>query len=447
MCNIQRSERHRQKPYNQQINSENVISNEKRINPSVFTSFRSLERYFNIQANTQQNIVVNNYIVPDSDKEYSSSSDMFRDSLERQDTISSVRNELFEESDLTNENSVKNCSLLVQDNAALKNAYSEEENDLVVPSDDNNFSDITLFNENCSLYKQNCNQSRIQLTSDSNGQTLSQACDWNFYNCPVISSSQISVVESPQKDSAYDTYQLSVERVPTSTNCNSENKDVSTFCSQNFKSISKDYTSQDYERHENANDDELEFFITDITENGSIFDQSRQLCLSPLYQESNRSANSIKLCTYSGRSQRCKNLIEDREYEARGSKRKKFKSVHKSFGSKVDKKEETISSQWLGFMLDTLNVDAVTLQSVKMIFSVLQHEKIAKEYMRKRCWKDTLEQQAVNAILDFCDIFESRNKTNIYTQEIVQIVIGMLDKIIGTTELNKVNYNLYYLIE
>ncbi|XP_017758683.1 PREDICTED: uncharacterized protein LOC108549708 [Eufriesea mexicana] len=437
LCNIQRNKRHRQETYNQQINPENAISTQKKINPSVFASFQSLEGYFNIQANTQQNIVVNNYIVPDSDKEYSSSSDMFRDSLERQDTSNSVGNEvseLLEESDLTNKKSVE-CSLIVQNNDALKNAYLEAENDLVVPSDDNNFSNITLLNENCSLYKQNRSQLRIQLTSDSSRQTLTQAWDWNFYdNCPVISSSQIKDVESPQKDSAYDTYQLSVERIPTYTNCNREKEDVSTFYSQKLKNITP------YQRNESTNDTrDLEFLTIDITKESSIFDQNQQLCLSPFYQENNRSmnSNSEKSCTYSRNSQRCKNLIEDIEYEKRGSKEKKLKSVHESIVSKIYEKEEKISSQWLGFMLDTLNIDAVTFQSVKMIFSVLQHEQIATQYMRKRCWKGTLEQQAVNAILDFCDISEIRNKTNIYTQEIVQIAIGTLDKIIGTTELNK----------
>ncbi|OAD56133.1 hypothetical protein WN48_04007, partial [Eufriesea mexicana] len=445
LCNIQRNKRHRQETYNQQINPENAISTQKKINPSVFASFQSLEGYFNIQANTQQNIVVNNYIVPDSDKEYSSSSDMFRDSLERQDTSNSVGNEvseLLEESDLTNKKSVE-CSLIVQNNDALKNAYLEAENDLVVPSDDNNFSNITLLNENCSLYKQNRSQLRIQLTSDSSRQTLTQAWDWNFYdNCPVISSSQIKDVESPQKDSAYDTYQLSVERIPTYTNCNREKEDVSTFYSQKLKNITP------YQRNESTNDTrDLEFLTIDITKESSIFDQNQQLCLSPFYQENNRSmnSNSEKSCTYSRNSQRCKNLIEDIEYEKRGSKEKKLKSVHESIVSKIYEKEEKISSQWLGFMLDTLNIDAVTFQSVKMIFSVLQHEQIATQYMRKRCWKGTLEQQAVNAILDFCDISEIRNKTNIYTQEIVQIAIADIYSVIN--QLHIIFYALTFCFE
>lgn len=84
-------------------------------------------------------------------------------------------------------------------------------------------------------------------------------------------------------------------------------------------------------------------------------------------------------------------------------------------------------------------MDDVVFESAKMILSVFQNERIGKLYMTKRCWKDTLEEQALNAILDFCDISEAKYKTNAYTQEIVQIVTNILDENIENIRLNKVN--------
>ncbi|XP_043519777.1 uncharacterized protein LOC122533786 [Frieseomelitta varia] len=131
--------------------------------------------------------------------------------------------------------------------------------------------------------------------------------------------------------------------------------------------------------------------------------------------------------------------MENTEYEENCNKRKKLKSVHELTVFNTSEREvRNISSEWLKFTLDTLNVDDIAFQSMKMILAVLQNEKIARQYMRKRCWKNTLEEQAVNAILDYCDVSEAENKTNVCTQEIVQVVTGMLDKSIETVEFNKV---------
>ncbi|KAK1119748.1 hypothetical protein K0M31_013164 [Melipona bicolor] len=394
--------------YTEQINQETEIFSQKRNNPSVFTSFQSLERFFNVQTCTQQGTAVNNYIVQDSDKEYTSGSDMFRDSLESESNINEKDNELLEESDLINEKSADKLSLFSESSDTLKITSVGTKDDLAIPSGDNNFLDITLSNESSLSYEQNCSQLREQLTSESN-KPIQQTCDSIFRNeIPIISPNQINNFYSPKDDSAYDTYQLSIER--TSRIC--EGRDSVVLLSQKIDNITP------YEKEDIPNDMHKNNWIS---KRNSFSSQS----------ENNK---TVKSC-----SQRYKNLIENAEYEENCNKRKKLKSVHELTVSKTSEREvRNISSEWLKFTLDTLNVDDIAFQSMKMILAVLQNEKIAKQYMRKRCWKNTLEEQAVNAILDYCDVSEAENKTNVYTQEIVQVVTGMLDKSMETVEFNKV---------
>ena len=404
--------------FTQQINQETETFSQKRNNSSVFTSFQSPERFFNVQTCTQQGATVNNYIVQDSDKEYSSSSDMFRDSPESESNINEKDYELLEECDLINEKSADKLSLFSENSDILKITSLGIEDDLAISSGDNNFSDIALSNESSLSYKQNCSQLRKQLTSESN-KPMQQTCDLIVHNdIPIISLTQINEVYSPKEDSAYDTYQLSIER----TNHICESRDSVVLPSQKIDNITP------YEKEDIPND---------MHENNWTFKQNSFSSQS----ENNGSINNeaVKSC-----SQSYKNLIGDAEYEENCNKRKKLKSVHELSVSEASKKKvRNISSEWLKFTLNTLNVDDIAFQSMKMILAVLQNEKIARQYMRKRCWKNTLEEQAVNAILDYCDISEAENKTNVYTQEIVQVVISILDKSIEAVELNKVNYNYH----
>lgn len=430
-CNVQCDEKNNisQSCY-QEINQEIEIFTQKRINPSVFASYQSLERYFNIQSCTQQNTILNNYIIQDSDQEYSSSSDMFRDSLESQNKINDRETyKLVEENNLINDKSAEKFSLLHSKNNSVSKTLMEMKDNIGVFPHDNDFS-VNLFNKEYSLCKRNCNKLRNQLTCESiksNKHAIaSQSSDLDFdHESFIISSNHIENACSPQKDSAYDTYQLSGECISISNYIESEK---SIFSGQKIDKI----TPRQKDPESNTHD--LEFLTTDMNEKDWILNRDQQLCLS--CEKSDNSTNSVKSYTRKRHSQ--KYSLEECE-ESRG-KRKRLKSIHRLTVSEVYKeKEKKISSEWLKFIFDTLNVDDVAFESAKMILSIFRNERIGKLYMRKRCWKDTLEEQALNAILDFCDISEVKNKTNAYTREIVQIMTSILDENIEDIRLNKVN--------
>lgn len=411
----------------QEMNQEIEIFTQKKINPCVFTSYQSLDRYFNIQSCTQQNVTLNNCIIQDSDQDYSSSSDMFRDSLKSQDKIVDRESYKVEENNLINDKSAEKFSLLHSQNNGVLKTLMEMKDNLGVFPHDNNFSDI-LFNKEYSLCERN--KLKKQLTSESNKSNkhivVSQTSDLDFHHESLIISNQIDNACSPQKDSAYDTYQLSAECISISNYIDECEKSI--FSSQKIDKI--------ISRQKNGSEHDIEFLTTDITEKDWILNQNQQLCLSFSRQKSDISANNVKSYTQKRHSQK----YSFEECEENRGKRKRLKSVHELTLSEVYKgKNKKISSEWLKFILDSLNVDDVVFESAKMILSVFQNERIGKLYMTKRCWKDTLEEQALNAILDFCDISEAKYKTNAYTQEIVQIVTNILDENIENIRLNKVN--------
>ncbi|XP_017792002.1 PREDICTED: uncharacterized protein LOC108574015 [Habropoda laboriosa] len=233
----------------------------------------------------------------------------------------------------------------------------------------------------------------------------------------MISSNQVNNSDILQKDSAYDTYRLRTEHTPTSA-CILQNKDI-------------------------------DILTANMAHKDWIPDQDRQLYSCFPHQNSGRSTDSLQIvcshsvtpCTRNGHLQRDKSSIENQKYEGSNSKKRKLESVYKlaDMARKTKTNEAKISSKWLRFTFEDLNGYGVALQSMKEILLVLQNEKITRQHMRKRCWKDTLEEQAVNAILNFCDVFEAENKTSICTEEIVQAVTSFLDKCIENTGLNKLN--------
>ncbi|KOX80573.1 hypothetical protein WN51_05427 [Melipona quadrifasciata] len=332
--------------YTEQINQEIEIFSQKRNNPSVFTSFQSLERFFNVQTCTQQGTAVNNYIVQDSDKEYTSGSDMFRDSLESESNINEKDNELLKESDLINEKSADKLSLFSESSDILKITSVGTKDDLAIPSGDNNFLDITLSNESSLSYEQNCSQLREQLTSELN-KPIQQTCDSIFRNeIPIISPNQINNFYSPKEDSAYDTYQLSIER--TSRIC--EGRDSVVLPSQKIDNITL------YEKEDIPNDMHKNNWISKRNSFSSQLENNK----------------TVKLC-----SQRYKNLIEDAEYEENCNKRKKLKSVHELRVSKTSEREvRNISSEWLKFVTMLTHQISIILQlciSIKVCIEVINY--------------------------------------------------------------------------
>ncbi|XP_076762919.1 uncharacterized protein LOC143430494 [Xylocopa sonorina] len=404
---------------------ENEILVEENNSPFNVTSYKTIERSFSVESFEQENITSKNRIILDScgENSYSSESDMFRDSQESREVNDSVKIE-------ENHNALENRNLIIERTSTeFLWTYQDSENlketkDVAsISSDDTNFSCITLFSKDRSSYKQYYDQLSRQLILESNKQTLARkACDSNSNSKDPIVPNQINATKFLQEDSAYDTYQLHAERNSMS-NCTQQEEDVM-FLSQKIDNITpyrKDEYLSDTCDLEMLSRDDTEFF--DMLENNLYSGNIRQ------YLSSSQQKNYSSI-----QSQGCEHFTEDDEYTASEIKKRKLNFVHES----TNEDEEKISSKWLKFTFDALNADEIVFQSVKMILSVLQNEKIAKQYMRIRCWKDTLEEQAIDAVLNFCDVFEATNKTNACTQEIVRVVKSLLNKSIKTTEMNKV---------
>ncbi|CAL7935092.1 unnamed protein product [Xylocopa violacea] len=366
---------------------------------------------------------------------------MFKDSQESREANSySIRIEknhnAFENSNLIIERASTEFSLLTYRNGGnLKRTLLETKDDASIISDDTNFSCITLPDKDCSLHKQD-EQTLAPKAFESH------ACDSNSSSKdPIVVPNQINAAKSLQKDSAYYTYRLYAERNSMS-NCTQQEEDV-IILSQKIDNITpyqKDENLSDTYDMEMLSTDDTEFF--DMLENNLCSGKSRQLCLSSSQRKNDSSRNSSELDYSDGtrsrtqiiQSQERKDFTEGDEYTRSESKKRKLNYVREA----TSEEEGKISSQWLKFTLDTLNADEIVFQSVKVILLVVQKEKIAKQYMRTRCWKDTLEEQAIDAILNFSDVFEATNKTNACTEEIVRVVRSFLNKSIKTTEMNKV---------
>lgn len=443
------------RPHNQKrINEENEIFIEKLNEPDTSCSPQRQESVLKLQTSAQNYGTLINQIIPDSDAENCSCSDMFEDSFGSHESVKSVQNEedctVIGENEHTADKSIEELSLISR--SIWKKSSLETSSDLDLISNAAHSLDITLFNEDSILSTDGCSQLRRQLGTKPGEQIVSPSTKTshsNFHNKnSIVPSLEIVNAASPQKDSAYDTYdthdtyRLSGELTPTS-NCILRTEDI--FPSPKIVDITP------YQRGQSINcSPETEFHRIGM-ENDQFHEGNRQTCSFPSFHRSDED-EGLKREKYSfvaqsnvqtRYSQGDLDLIEDEAYNGSGSKRKKLSCSCESIMREQNETEgEKISSDWLRFTLDTLNVDDVALQSVKVILSFLQNERITKQYMRKRCWRDTLEEQAVNAILNFCDVLEAENKTNLCTRQISHAVTRMLDRIIGSSELNKVNYKL-----
>jgi len=108
----------------------------------------------------------------------------------------------------------------------------------------------------------------------------------------------------------------------------------------------------------------------------------------------------------------------------------------------------TISTNWLNFTLESLNIDHVIVESLKVILSVLCDERTASDYVTRRYWKDTLKEEAVNAALNVSDILIMEKKPNICAKEITMAIIDSLYEITTCVQLNQVHtlsLMLYYI--
>lgn len=94
------------------------------------------------------------------------------------------------------------------------------------------------------------------------------------------------------------------------------------------------------------------------------------------------------------------------------------------------------SAKWSD--LESLNVEHVIFESVRVILKTVSDEKTAEEYAVRRYWKDDLIEEAVSAVLNLCDSFRLERKPDICRKPIVTTVTETLDKIVTCVRSNKV---------
>ncbi|EFN60589.1 hypothetical protein EAG_03760 [Camponotus floridanus] len=106
----------------------------------------------------------------------------------------------------------------------------------------------------------------------------------------------------------------------------------------------------------------------------------------------------------------------------------------------------TISANWLNFTIESelLNSEHVILTSVKVILSTLCDKRTAQKYALHRCWKDSLEEQAINTVLNIVDILRKEKKPDVCVKEIENTIIETLDEMITSVELNEANIEYHY---
>ncbi|XP_029038973.2 uncharacterized protein LOC114874146 [Osmia bicornis bicornis] len=417
LCNV-RLKRNRdlsQSDNQQQSKEHNEIFTEIVNASSTFDSSEdfSLEKSFA----TEKAPILKNCVIPDSDKTYSSSSDMFKDSLDNEDNINAECNrenkELLEEDDF-----IEELLSTSQDSNLLQKTFLETKYDYIItPKEDvfSSASDSTFFDEI---------SGRISELYKKIDMQQSQASVSNLHN--ENSSLSLNMIDNdtdPEKDND-DTPQLIAEDT-------TEGVDI----------ITPYQTDSAYDTYD------FEIPLTYI-----ISDENRLLSLSS-HHKSDESINRINVdYNVNDTPPSSENKYLQKETEAinddeGNGKKRKLETAYETPKKKrfLKGNEEKISSKWLRFTLDTLNADEVAFQSVKVILLALQNEKLARHYMKKKCWKKTLEEEAVNAVLNFSDVFEAESKTVAYTQEIVQAVTSTLDKCIGNTELNMVTIFTYQI--
>ncbi|XP_054016253.1 uncharacterized protein LOC128896798 isoform X3 [Hylaeus anthracinus] len=363
-----------------------------------------------------------------SDREYSSCSDIFKDSLESEEINNAAENK--------NEKSVERNEFIVgvsmedslvatraTDPSSIRSEFEDEWN--------RNDSDVTMFDNDYSLSRNNENK----LTSESSSQSIIQ-CTNESDSYPrkknvLIPPKQVNKVinnSSLLKDSAYDTYPLSGVR------CVIKNDDTIVLSNGEIdntvvyqSAISLDCFTMPNENY--LSDGKQQSWLSSLK---LTLDQENERTDSFMIEPSQRNVER----------QEHKDFEEDVKLMEPHAKRIKLEWVNETDRmvktNTEERKEGTISSKWLRFTLDALSIDEVAFQSVKVILLMLQDERIAKQYTKKRFWSNTLESEAVNAIVNFCDVFEAEKRSNACTQEIVQTITDTLEKIIGNNELNKV---------
>ncbi|XP_015179981.1 PREDICTED: uncharacterized protein LOC107068274 [Polistes dominula] len=108
--------------------------------------------------------------------------------------------------------------------------------------------------------------------------------------------------------------------------------------------------------------------------------------------------------------------------------------------------KQCISTGWINFTLKSLETNDVVVKSIEMILRVFKNETIVNDYLKRKCWIDTLEKEALDAILQFANIFQLEMKSDVCSQIIVQAIQDVLKEICQKTNFNKNIINKIHLI-
>ncbi|XP_078038322.1 uncharacterized protein LOC144470720 [Augochlora pura] len=402
-------------------------------NPSNLSNFSSGNTRSYLR-NTFANAAPGDYVISDSQSERSSCSDMFKDTEESRELGNNARKGKVDEISYTGIDFINKLiaiGFLPSQvytpccNDSSNNIISETKSDLF--ADESN-SNVT-FNESCSLFQEDVDNSYRD--------------DEKVPGLSILGITQIAKVyysqelNSSKRDSTRDIFESNGE------NCFTENGDESDLLNLEIDGISG-YQSLV---------DDLKFPTLSMDVKEGIIDRSQEPYMSSLklYSENidfvqtvqNISKDVVTL-QQNGRFSREDDSVEDEE-RMETSEEKRNLNLESKMDVLCKNEGERVFSKWLTFTRDAHDTSDVHLRSMKVTLSVLLDEEVATRYMRHKRWKDTIEMRTVNAILKFCDAFESANKSKACMNEIIQVVANTLDKCIGNTELGKITITIHQI--
>jgi len=124
------------------------------------------------------------------------------------------------------------------------------------------------------------------------------------------------------------------------------------------------------------------------------------------------------------------------------SKKRKSQPAKNLTKKEKKNKDGTISANLLNFTIESelLNSEHVILTSVKVILLTLCDKRTAQKYALHRCWKDSLEEQAINTVLNVADVLRKEKKPDVCVKEIEKTIIETFDEMITSLELNEVGH-------
>ncbi|KAL2726133.1 uncharacterized protein V1477_017947 [Vespula maculifrons] len=104
-----------------------------------------------------------------------------------------------------------------------------------------------------------------------------------------------------------------------------------------------------------------------------------------------------------------------------------------------------VSTGWVNFTLRTLETNDIVIKSIQIILRVFKNENIVKEHLKRKYWIDTLEKEALDAILNFSNIFRLEMKSDICGRVVLETIEDILEEIYQVTNFNKTTLQIYHI--